>query len=174
MNDLAVIALQNKDYTEAQKLLEAAIVLKQDPAILNNLGIVYAKQGNVSKASEMLNQAQVKKEAQYNMGLILLQQGNYQKAASYQQNTPNIYLAYAQLMAGDNGAAFNTFKKLKLTNATEYYLMAVAAARVKDVNAMTMALQKAIEMNPKLRQQAATDAEFQPYANNAVYRQLMK
>lgn len=174
LNDLAVIALQNKDYAQAQKLLEAAIVLKQDPAILNNLGIVYAKQGNVSKASEMLNQAQVKKEAQYNMGLILLQQGNYQKAVSYLQHTPNIYLAYAQLMAGDNGAAFNTFKKLKLTNATEYYLMAVAAARVKDVNAMTTALQKAIDMNPKLRQQAATDAEFQPYANNAVYRQLMK
>ena len=52
--------------------------------------------------------------------------------------------------------------------------MAVAAARVKDVNAMTMALQKAIEMNPKLKQQAATDAEFQPYANNAVYRQLTR
>ena len=63
---------------------------------------------------------------------------------------------------------------MKLTNATEYYLMAVAAARVKDVNAMTMALQKAIEMNPKLKQQAATDAEFQPYANNAVYRQLTR
>lgn len=174
LNDLAVIAIQHKDYTKAQKLLEAAIMLKQDPAIQNNLGIVYAKQGNTSKAADMLSKAQVKKEAQYNMGLILLQQGNYQKAVSYLKNTPSINLAYAQLMAGDNAAALNTFKRLKLTTGTEYYLMAVAAARAKDIDTMTMALQKAIQMNPRLRAQAATDVEFQPYLNNAVYQQLVK
>lgn len=174
LNDLAVIAIDNQDYEAAQKLLEAAIVLKQDPAIENNLGIVYAKQGDMTKAREMLNKAQIKKEAQYNLGLILLQQGDYQQAVSYLKNNPNINLAYAQLMAGDNVAALNTFKKLKLTDGTEYYLMAVAAARAKDVNTMTMALQKALQLNPRLKQQIATDAEFQPYVHNAIYQQLIK
>lgn len=174
LNDLAVIAIQNKDYAKAQKLLEAALVLKQDPAIQNNLGIVYAKEGNMSRAREMLSKAQIQKEAQYNMGLILMQEGDYQQAVSYLKNKPSINLAYAELMAGDNSAALNTFKNLKLTNGTEYYLMAVAAARMKDINTMTMALQKAIQLNPRLKQQIATDAEFQPYANNAVYQQLIK
>lgn len=174
LNDLAVIAIQHKDYAKAQKLLEAALMLKQDPAIQNNLGIVYAKQGNTTKAAELMNQAQVKKEAQYNLGLILLQQGDYQKAVSYLKNTPTINLAYAQLMAGDNTAALNTFRQLKLTTGTEYYLMAVAAARAKDINTMTMALQKAIQLNPRLKSQIATDAAFQPYVNNAVYQQLIK
>lgn len=174
LNDLAVIAIQNKEYNKAQKLLEAAIVLKQDPAIMNNLGIAYAKQGNATKAQEMLNKAQVKKEAKFNMGLILMQQGDYMKAINYLKGTPNIYLAYSQLMANDNRAAMDTFKQLKLTNATEYYLMGVAAARLKDTNAMTMALQKAFQMNPKLRMQAATDVEFHDYANNPVFAQLVK
>ncbi|WP_251619797.1 tetratricopeptide repeat protein [Odoribacter lunatus] len=169
LNDLAVVAIQNKEYAKAQKLLEAAIVLKQDPAIMNNLGIAYAKQGNTSKAKDMLDKAQVKKEAKYNMGLILMQQGDYAKAVSYLKGMPSIYLAYSQLRAGDNRAALDTFKQLKPTNATEYYLMAVAAARVKDTPVMTTALQKAFQINPELKKQASTDIEFRNYINNPVF-----
>ena len=135
-------------------LLEAAIVLKQDPALMNNLGIAYAQQGNVTKAREMLDKAQVRKEAKFNMGLILMQQGDYAKAVNYLKGMPSVYLAYSQLKAGDNRAAMDTFKQLKLKNATEYYLMAVAAARVKDTSAMEQALQKAFQMNPGLKKQA--------------------
>lgn len=170
LNDLAVIAIQHKDYARAQKLLEAAIVLKQDAAIQNNLGIVYAKQGDMSRATEILNQARVKKEAQYNLGLILLQQGDYRQAVSYLKDRPTVNLAYAQLMAGDNAAALNTFKQLKLTTATEYYLMAVAAARIKDTQAMDGALQKAFRLNPGLKKQAMTDIEFRNYTGNPLFR----
>jgi len=169
LNDLAVLAIQNKEYAKAQKLLEGAIVLKQDPALMNNLGIAYARQGNVTKAREMLDKAQVRKEARFNMGLILMQQGDYVKAVNYLKDTPSIYLAYSQLKAGDNRAAMDTFRHLKLTNATEYYMMAVAAARVKDTSAMTQALQKAFELNPGLKKQASTDVEFRDYTNDPVF-----
>ncbi len=169
LNDLAVVAIQNKEYAKAQKLLEAAIVLKQDPALMNNLGIAYASQGNMAKAREMLDKAQVKKEAKFNMGLILMQQGDYAKAVNYLKGTPNIYLAYTQLRMGDSRAALDTFKQLKPANATEYYLMAVAAAREKDTSVMTQALQKAFEMNPGLKKQASTDVEFRNYIDNPVF-----
>lgn len=169
LNDLAVLAIQNKEYAKAQKLLEGAIVLKQDPALMNNLGIAYARQGNVTKAREMLDKAQVRKEARFNMGLILMQQGDYVKAVNYLKDTPSIYLAYSQLKAGDNRAAMDTFRHLKLTNATEYYMMAVAAARVKDTSAMTQALQKAFELNPQLKKQASTDVEFRDYTTDPIF-----
>lgn len=174
MNDLAAVAIQNKDYSKAQKLLESAWMFKQDDAIMNNLGIVYANQGNSVKAMEMLSKAQVRKEARYNMGLMLMKQGNYAKAIPYLKEMPNINLAYAQLMNNDNRAALDTFKKLKLTNATEYYLMAVAAARVKDSKDMALALQKAIQMNSKLKGWAATDVEFYPYKGDPVFLQIVK
>lgn len=174
LNDLAVVAIQNKDYAKAQKLLEAAWTLKQDAAVMNNLAIVYGQQGNSTKASDMLSKAQIRKEARYNMGLMLMKQGNYSKAIPYLKEMPNINLAYAQLMNNDNRAALDTFKKLKLTNATEYYMMAVAAARVKDAQDMAMALQKAIQMNSKLKQWAATDVEFYPYKGNPVFMQIVK
>ena len=41
LNDLAVIAIRNKDYRKAKKLLESAAVINQKPEVLNNLGIVY-------------------------------------------------------------------------------------------------------------------------------------
>lgn len=174
LNDLAVVAMQNKEYAKAQKLLEAAIVLKQDAIVTNNLGVVYAHQKNNAKAIETLTKAQVKKQAQYNMGLILLQEGNYAKAIPYLKTIPDVDLAYAQLMNNDNRAALDTFKKLQLNNAREYYMMAVAAARTKDVNTMVMALQKAIQLNAKVKPWAATDIEFYPYRGEPVFMQIVK
>lgn len=174
LNDLAAVAIQNKDYSKAQKLLETAWMFKQDDAIMNNLAVIYANQGNSVKAMDMLSKAQVRKEARYNMGLMLMKQGNYAKAIPYLKEMPDINLAYAQLMNNDNRAALDTFKKLNLTNATEYYLMAVAAARVKDSKDMAMALQKAIQMNSKLKGWAATDIEFYPYKGDPVFMQIVK
>lgn len=174
LNDLAVIAIQNKDYRKAQNLLEDAIVLKQDAAVMNNMGVIYANQNNNSKAIDLLSKAQVKQQAQYNMGLILMKQGNYAKAIPYLKAWPDINLAYAQLMNNDNRAALDTFKSLKLTNATEYYMEAVAAARVKDTNTMAMALQKAIQLNAKMKGWAATDVEFYPYRGEPVFMQIVK
>lgn len=174
LNDLAVMAIENKEYSKAQKLLESAIALKQDATINNNLGVAYAQQGNKAKAAQMFDKAQIRKEARYNMGLILLQQGQYAKAVPYLKEMPNINLAYAQLMNNDNRAALETFKKMKMNNATDYYMMAVAAARVKDTKDMAMALEKAVQMNPQLKQWAATDVAFYPYKGDAVYMQIVK
>lgn len=174
LNDLAAVAIQHKDYAKAQKMLEAALVLKQDAAVMNNLGVVYAQQNNGAKAVDMLSKAQIRKEAKYNMGLMLLQQGNYAKAIPYLKEMPNINLAYAELMNNDNRAALDTFKKIKLNNAKEYYMMAVAAARTKDTQTMAMALQKAVQMDSKLKNWAATDIEFYPYKGEAVFMQIVK
>lgn len=174
LNDLAVMAIENKEYAKAQKLLESAIELKQDATINNNLGVTYAQQGNKARAAEMFDKAKVRKEARYNMGLILMEQGNYSKAIPYLKETPNINLAYAQLMNNDNRGALETFRKMKMNNATDYYLMAVAAARLKDVKDMTTALQQAIQKDPKMKQMAATDVAFYPYKGDAVFMQIVQ
>ena len=174
LNDLAAMAIQNKEYGKAKKLLESALVMKQQPETYNNLGITYMKEGNKAKAKEMFGKASVKKEAKYNMGLILMQEGNYKQAIPYLKEMPDINLAYSQLMAGDNRAALDTFKKLNLTNGYEYYLMAIAAARVKDTSAMAMALQKAIQMEPQLKEKATTDREFYPYAQETVFMDIVE
>ena len=54
-----------------------------------------------------------------------------QKAIPYLKDKPNINLAYAQLMNNDNRAALETFRKIKMQNAMDYYMQAVAAARIK-------------------------------------------
>ena len=174
LNDLAVMAIDMKDYKKAQKLLESAIALKQDATVNNNMGIMYAMQGNKAKAAEMFDKAKIRKEARYNMGLILLQQGDYSKAISYLKEMPNINLAYAQMMNNDNRGALETFKKMKMDNAMDYYMMAVAAARVKNTQEMAMALQKAVQMQPDLKKWAATDVAFYPYKGDAVYMQIVK
>ncbi|MDE7374444.1 MAG: hypothetical protein K2M86_03840 [Odoribacter sp.] len=90
------------------------------------------------------------------------------------QTQPNINLAYSQLMNNDNKAAMDTFHKIKLKNAMDYYLMAVAAARTKDTREMATSLTKAIQMQPNLKNWAATDISFYPYKGDPVYMQIVK
>lgn len=174
LNDLAVMAINNKEYAKAQKLLESAIALKQDAAINNNLGVIHVQKGHKREAAQYFDKAKIRKEARYNMGLILMQNGEYGKAIPYLKDQPNINLAYAQLMNDDNRAALDTFHKIKMQNAMDYYLMAVAAARVKDTKEMAVSLEKAIQMQPDLKNWAATDISFYPYKGNPVYMQIVK
>lgn len=174
LNDLAVMAIDNKQYSKAQKLLEAAIALKQDATINNNLGVVHAQMEHKREAAQYFDKAKIRKEARYNMGLILMQNGEYSKAIPYLKDMPNINLAYAQLMNNDNRAAMDTFRKIKLQNGMDYYLMAVAAARLKDTKDMAISLEKAIQMQPDLKNWAATDISFYPYKGDPVYLQIVK
>ena len=140
---------------------------------MNNLGIVYQNEGNNTQAKDMYTKASIKKEAKYNLGILLLKNKEYNKAIPYLKTMPNVNLAYAQLMANDNRAALETLKKLNLTEGYEYYMMAVAAARVKDVQTMASALQKAIQLDPQLKGMASTDKEFYPYAQESIYLDIV-
>ena len=51
---------------------------------------------------------------------------------------------------------------------------AVAAARIKDTKEMAVSLQKAIQMQPDLKNWAATDISFYPYKGDPVYMQIVK
>ncbi len=139
----------------AQKILEAAVALKQDATVNNNLGVIHAQMGHKREAAQYFDKAKIRKEARYNMGLILI-------------------LAYAQLMNNDNRAALETFRKIKMQNAMDYYMQAVAAARIKDTKEMAVSLQKAIQMQPDLKNWAATDISFYPYKGDPVYMQIVK
>ena len=173
LNDLAAMAIRNKDYRKAKKLLESAAVMKEQPEVFNNLGIVYQNEGNNAQAQNMYSKASIKKEAKYNLGMLLLQQGEYNKAIPYLKAMPDVNLAYAQLMANDNRAALQTFKSLNLTTGYEYYLMAVAAARLKDTQTMADALQKAIQLDPQMKEKAQMDREFYPYAQETIYLNIV-
>ncbi|MEG0795743.1 MAG: hypothetical protein RR397_04435 [Odoribacter sp.] len=174
LNDLAVVALQNKENHKAQKLLEAALVLKQDATVQNNLGVVSARAGNAVQATQLFSKAQLRKEARYNMGLLLMQQGNYGKAISYLKEMPGVNLAYAQLMNNDNRGALESFRQVAVKNAQDYYMMAVAAARINNVKDMAAALAKAVQLDPTMKKKAVTDVSFYPYKGNAVFMQVIQ
>ena len=56
----------------------------------------------------------------------------------------------------------------------EYYMMAVAAARTKDMKDMVYALEKAVKLQPDLKEWAATDIAFYPYKGEAVFMRIVK
>ena len=56
----------------------------------------------------------------------------------------------------------------------DYYMQAVAAARIKDTKEMAVSLQKAIQMQPDLKNWAATDISFYPYKGDPDYMQIVK
>ena len=62
---------------------------------------------------------------------------------------------------------------MNLTTGYEYYLMAVAAARLKDTQTMADALQKAIQLDPQMKEKAQMDREFYPYAQETIYLNIV-
>lgn len=175
LNDLAVVAIQNKKYRKAQKLLEtAAVIAKGNAIVYNNMGVAYAGLGNTTLATEHFNKAQIRKEAKYNMGLLLMESGNYKTAEGYLNNTPNIPLAYCQLQRGENREALHTLKQSAKQHAGDYYLLAVAAARCGDADTMGDALKQASQQNHKMKHKAKHDAEFYPYRKTEQYKNAVK
>ena len=86
-------------------------------------------------------------------------------------NKPTLILSHNKTLAAQ---LYSEFKGFFPNNAVEYYLMAVAAARTKNTKEMAVALSKAIDMQPDLKNWAATDISFYPYKGDAVFMQIMK
>lgn len=171
LNDLAVVAIQNKKYRKAQKLLEAAAVIAKGNAIVyNNMGIACAGNGAMTQAIDNFSKAQIRKEAKYNMGLLLMENGDYKKAQGYLNSTPNVALGYCQLQCGENRDALRTLNGIKKQEGNDFYLLAVAAARCGEANVMGEALKSATQYNPKLKHKAKHDSEFYKYKNTEQYK----
>ncbi|HEX2394920.1 MAG TPA: tetratricopeptide repeat protein [Bacteroidales bacterium] len=175
-NNLGHVYLQQGKVEEAKKEFEAAKAINANMAVVNaNLGAVALKQGDLQTAEQLLTASMSAGDApSYNLGIIKIKQGDYAAAVNYFGNKPSFNAALAQMLNGNNDRAIATLNQLgDVKDAWVYYLKAVANARGGVTDAVATNLRQAIQLDPKVKEYAAKDAELLKVAENDAVKSLL-
>lgn len=172
----AYAEIKNGNLADALTYLEKANTLAPNNAtVLNNLGVVYAKQQQWEKAKKSFTSAQnLGANVNYNLGVVAIQFGEYNKALQlFGSRKCDVNVGLAQLMTEKYEDA-----KANLSCAEETckvnYLLAIVGARTANDAEVFAGLKKAIEMNPKLKGKAMNDREFLKYFENEEFMAIIK
>tara|TARA_B110000908_G_scaffold63630_1_gene77361 strand:+ start:5281 stop:6906 length:1626 start_codon:yes stop_codon:yes gene_type:complete len=158
-NNLASMAIEANDISSAKQYLDKANSISPNQEdILENYGIIAARENDLQKATTFYNQSNAN---DLNKGILNIKTGNYSSAAS-QLKGDGFNAVLARTMNGDNS---------KLTSdksAHGNYLNAVVSAR-KGNKAETLNYLKKAITNDQLKSQAKQDIEFKAYQADSEF-----
>ena len=160
-NNLATLAWQQGNFTEANMWLEKAQAVKGNcPEIFANLGMLALQQGNLQQAEDYIGRA----AGAYNLAEVLgnlhLAQGNYVLAAQDMKNTISNSAGLAQLLTKDYVSAAQTLKAVKPADAITDYLQAIVCARQGNDGMAGYFLRQAIQKDSSLTGYSNNDLEL--------------
>ena len=158
-NNLASMAIEANDISSAKQYLDKSNSISPNQEdILENYGIIAARENDLQKATTFYNQSNAN---DLNKGILNIKTGNYSSAAS-QLKGDGFNAVLARTMNGDNS---------KLTSdksAHGNYLNAVVSAR-KGNKAETLNYLKKAITNDQLKSQAKQDIEFKAYQADSEF-----
>lgn len=172
----AYTEILNGNNDNALTYLEKANALAANNAlILNNMGVVYAKQGNWEKAQKSFLSAQgLGANENYNLGVAAIQFGEYDKALQlFGSKKCDVNVGLAQLMTEKYEDAKANLSCAEQTCKVNY-LLAIVGARTNNDAEVFAGLKKAFDLNPSLKVKAMNDREFLRYFNAAEFLSLVK
>jgi tetratricopeptide (TPR) repeat protein len=174
-NNVGVVKLAMKDMDGAKKAFEAAKGLKDHNIIKNNLGVIALRQGDIETAEQMFSAASgAGEEVNQNLAAIKIIQGDYDAAKSLLGATQCYNNALVILLQGQPDRAYEMLRGLDTDHAMVHYLMAVAAARGDDKDAMLDALRSAVAKEAKLKEHAAKDIEFAAFFEDEAFKGIVQ
>lgn len=150
--------------------------------MLNNLGIIYIKEGNNAEAIKYLKMSLEEKkspEAHYNLGLAYAKESKYEKALAEfklaEEKLPEVLYnkGVVSLILKDYPQAEKALNSYTNTNPDDpngFYALAVVGARTDNEEMVTENLQRACEDNPAFCEKAKTDLEFKDFINIAEFK----
>ena len=166
-NNIACMYLTNGELNKALEYLEKAENLQKEQKknIITNKGIIYARQGELTTAQKLFDQANT---TENNQAILDIRQGEYKKAARFFKNRKSHNATLAQLMSGKNNVQCNE------GTAACHYLNAISAARSGNNDDAINHLKNAITANTNYKTEAAIDLEFSRLRANEAFIALTK
>ena len=181
-NDLGAITLLKGRLDEAMDYLNTANRLSpNNPAVLNNMGLVYAKRREYAQAAQAFQASYAARptpEAAFNLGVIYEKTAQYAAAAEAFGNAGD--LPAAQYNAGLSRLLMNDLSGAKIAlekaiqqdkdYALAYYVLAIVGARSADNNLLITNLRRAVQADRALAQKAQKDLEFRKQRESAEFK----
>lgn len=174
-NNVGVTKLAMNDVAGAKKAFEAAKGIKDHNIVKNNLGVIALREGDIDAAEQLFSAASgAGDEVNENLAAIKIVQGDYDAAKSLLGAKQSYNNALVILLQGQPDKAYEMLNGMKGDHAMVDYLMAVAAARGNDKDAMLDALRAAVSKKAKLKEYAAKDIEFAAYFEDAAFTGIVQ
>ncbi|MCG6186009.1 tetratricopeptide repeat protein [Maribellus maritimus] len=175
-NNAGYVLVKQMKYEDAKPMFEKAERLKNnEPVVKNNLGAIALYEEKVDEAETLFGAASgAGDEVNYNQGIVSVKNANYDQAVRYFSKYEDVNTALAKILAGDNNGALKDLEAFDNPNCfMKEYLKAVIGARTAKENLLLESLQKAVEINPDLKDKAKNDIEFAKYFDNPKFQAIV-
>jgi len=175
-NNVGVTKLAMKDLAGAKQAFQAAKAIKDHNIVKNNLGVIALREGDVDAAEQLFSAASgAGDEVNQNLAAIKIIQGDYDAAKSLLGASQSYNNALVILLQGQPDKAYEMLNGLKgADHPMVDYLMAVAAARGDDKDAMLGALRAAVSKKANLKEYASKDIEFAAYFEDEAFKGIVQ
>jgi Flp pilus assembly protein TadD len=175
-NNAGFALYQKGDLEGAKVAFEKANSVKANqPEVMNNLGVIALRNGDMVKAEEYFGAAAgAGSELDNNLGVVAIYKGNYDEAVRYFGNSTSCNAALAKILAKNYDAALSTLNANTMEVGLKYYLKAIVGVRTNDTDLMFANLRKAVELDSNYKKVASTDMEFSKYFGDATFRAIVQ
>ncbi len=175
-NNLGCIFLDMDRMSDAKEAFQKANEVKAGDAIVtNNLGVIAMLEGDKAGAEKKFIEAtDAGNTVDYNLGIIKIIDGEYEAAINYFQNHKTFNTALAMLLAQKPDNAIKTLDVLEDEAAMNYYLKAVANARLDNEDGVLGALRTAVGKDASLKELAKTDLEFAKFKESEAFKTIVE
>ncbi|MCB0395324.1 MAG: hypothetical protein KDD36_01645 [Flavobacteriales bacterium] len=174
-NNVGAILLLDGKVSEAEtEFKKAKVLAAEESAVVNNMGIIARRGGDVAKAMELYKSvSKPGAETSYNLGICSIIIGDYAAANKYLGEACDFNAGLAKLLSG------NTAGAVKAVDCSDdaktglgYYLKAIAAARNGNKDETLSNLKSAIQADAKFKTMAKEDLEFHKFFEDAGFQAL--
>jgi tetratricopeptide (TPR) repeat protein len=171
-NNVAYIALMQNKASDADAELQKADKLSpNNPAVMNNMGIVARWNGDRKKAKDYYAKAGSSTEVSYNQGVVAILDGKYSDAVAKFGSANTFNAALAKTLAGQLDAASQTLDNSPgKDDAISYYLKAIIGQRSGKTDMAISNLKAAIAKDGSYKEMARLDLEFFKIRDNADFK----
>lgn len=182
INDLGALAVLAGRLDEAMDYLNTANRYSaNNPAVLNNMGLVYAARKEYAQAAQAFQASYAARptpEAAFNLGVIYEKTAQYAAAAEAFNNAGDLPGAHynaglSRLLMNDLAGAKVSLERAiqqDANNALAYYVLAIVGARSADNNLLVTNLRRAVQANRDLAKKAQSDLEFRKQRESAEFK----
>lgn len=175
-NNVGMVLARQMKYAEAKPWFQKAESLKNnEPVIKNNLGTIALYENDIVRAEEYFGAAAGSgNEVGYNLGLVHIRKGDYNRANQYFRAEADPNTALVKVISGNYNGALSDLEDYDSEDCyLKEYLRAVIGARTNKEEMVYESLAKAIAINPKAKELAATDMEFLKYFDSQRFRAIV-
>ena len=155
------MAFLDGDLAAAEANFKKALAINASaPEVNTNMGLVCLAQSKPAEAQAYFAKGGQSKENQEALGNLYIAQGQYDRAATALKGSNTNAEALALYLNNDLSGAKKVLAAVKNADANTAYLAAVIAAKEKDAAAVVQNLNKAISLDPAMKEKAKKDREF--------------